>query len=314
MMVPPWPRSTICVAKARLPLSTPRRLTPKMLSQCAGVVSRNRPAIPMPALFTRMSTTPCSSLTCAASAFIADSSLTSAWYTAAPAPASRTAAAVSCAAARSRSTITTVSAPWRASSMAVARPIPAPAPVIRREFASHVSRPGSLGARDRRRRAVDDAVDPFAGQPGDDVGTRRHHPVPALDRNDPAAQRNRAGEPLQRGRDENVLARHQHLDRDGGLRQRRAGRQKRCGHVGAVQIEPVDVVAGRSTGSPGRVWVLELPIRPKASTSFTPTPARTINSGRPGVKKNQMYPDARNCLTTSTRPRGLRADRKNLPA
>src|ERR1700743_3102885 len=33
MMVPPCPRSTICVANERLPLSTPRRLHARMLSQ-----------------------------------------------------------------------------------------------------------------------------------------------------------------------------------------------------------------------------------------------------------------------------------------
>jgi hypothetical protein len=100
-----------------------------MSSQFAELVSRNRPAIPMPALFTRMSTTPCSLKTCAARSSIADSSLTSAWYTAASAHAARTASALSLAAARSRSMITTLRAPCRASSTAVALPMPAPAPV-----------------------------------------------------------------------------------------------------------------------------------------------------------------------------------------
>src|ERR1700744_5115018 len=81
MIVPPSPRSTIWAPNALLPEMTPRTLTPMMSSQFAEVVSKNRPAIPMPALFTRISTTPCSLKTCAARSFIADSSLTSAWYT-----------------------------------------------------------------------------------------------------------------------------------------------------------------------------------------------------------------------------------------
>lgn len=79
MIVPPWPRSTICAPNALLPQMTPRTLTPMMASQFAGLVSRKRPAMPMPALFTRMSTTPCSLHTWAARSFIAASSLTSTW-------------------------------------------------------------------------------------------------------------------------------------------------------------------------------------------------------------------------------------------
>ena len=57
------------------------------------------------------------------------------------------------------------------------------------EFAPHVTRPGSHSACTWRSGTADDSVDPFAGQPRDDVRTRGHHPVAALDRNDPAAQR-----------------------------------------------------------------------------------------------------------------------------
>ena len=78
MIVPPSPRSTIWAPNALLPEMTPRTLIPMMSSQLAGLVSRNRPAIAMPALLTRMSTTPWSLRTCAARSFIAASSLTSA--------------------------------------------------------------------------------------------------------------------------------------------------------------------------------------------------------------------------------------------
>lgn len=83
------------------------------------------------------------------------------------------------------------------------------------ELAAHLA---PFAARlDRGRRAGDGPVDPLGGQPGDDVGARGHHPVPALYRDHPGALRNCAGEALQRGGDEDVPPRNHRLDRHGGL-------------------------------------------------------------------------------------------------
>jgi hypothetical protein len=74
----PDPRATIAGPKAAQPLTTPRRFTPTMASQSSAVVSRKRPDMPIPALFTTMSGTPCSRSTVAASSAMATASLTSA--------------------------------------------------------------------------------------------------------------------------------------------------------------------------------------------------------------------------------------------
>src|SRR5262245_32480351 len=70
--------------------------------------------------------------------------------------------------------------------------------------------------------------------------------MPAFDRYDSAACRNCAGEPLQGGRDEDVLAGRQHLDWHSGLGRLPARRQKWRWHVFPIQIESVDVVGDRA--------------------------------------------------------------------
>jgi hypothetical protein len=97
-------------------------------------------------------------------------------------------------------------------------------PGDQREFALHLARAAAHHRRAFRGGAADVEIDPLAGQPGDDVGARGHHPVPAFDRDHPAAGGNRAGEPLQGGCHEEVPARYQHLHRNGGLRQLRPRR------------------------------------------------------------------------------------------
>jgi hypothetical protein len=92
-------------------------------------------------------------------------------------------------------------------------------PGDQRKFAPYLARSATHDRRARRGRAAGDvSVDPLAGQPGNDIRARCHHPVPAFDRDDPAACGNCTGESLQGGRHEDVLAWHQHLGRDGGLR------------------------------------------------------------------------------------------------
>ena len=108
---------------------TPHRLTSRTFFQSSGVVSRNDPDRPMPALFTSTSTMPYSAATFSASFSMACSSLTStvsahAWG----APISRAISAVRAAPSVSRSTATT-RAPASANAKAVARPMPLPAPV-----------------------------------------------------------------------------------------------------------------------------------------------------------------------------------------
>lgn len=130
-MWPPCPRSAICLPNRRQPWMTPHRLTSRTFFQSSGVVSKNEPDRPIPALFTRTSTTPYSAATFSASFSMACSSVTS---TVSPhasgAPMSWASSAVRATLSASRSTATT-RAPASAKANAVARPMPLPAPVTR---------------------------------------------------------------------------------------------------------------------------------------------------------------------------------------
>src|SRR5690606_41918655 len=81
-----WTRSCICRPNRREPWTTPIRLTPMILSQVSGPVSRNGPATAMPALLTRMSGARWGSLISAADGSLACASDTSTRWAAPPGP------------------------------------------------------------------------------------------------------------------------------------------------------------------------------------------------------------------------------------
>ena len=101
----------------------PSRLTARVCRRSAGLVSMNDCILEMPALETHTSIPPCSAPTCCATRVDESGSVTSRYL--APPP---NFAAVSRAVSRSRSVATTKK-PRPASSVAIARPMPDPAPV-----------------------------------------------------------------------------------------------------------------------------------------------------------------------------------------
>ena len=164
-----------------------------------------------------------------------------------------------------------------------------------RELAAHLAparcaRP-TRSARPRRRCSVD----PLAGQPGDDVGTRRHHPVPAFDRDDPAADgiapvnRCRAGVTKMSLRGTSTWT--------GTLvcGSCAPGDRHRRGHVRPVQVEPVDVVADRPRRRASvRLRVLDSADTFKCLNEFHPTAGsdRQLRHDR-GTERNRCNPTPR---------------------
>ncbi len=138
-MWPPVPRSTSLRPNDLQQFTTPPKLMSSTRSYSSRGVSRKSPACPTPALLTTMSGTPCSALTCSANRSTASASATSRVYACATPPRAAIWAAVSLTPASSMSLITS-SAPSRANSRAVARPIPLPAPVTETSVSPKYSR------------------------------------------------------------------------------------------------------------------------------------------------------------------------------
>src|SRR5580704_1162145 len=124
----------------------PRTLTSNTRSQVRGGVSCSTPAALMPALATSTSIRPKSATAAPAARSRSSGRVTSAWMSAPRPPAMRISSAVRAAAAPSMSMAST-DAPSAANRVAIARPMPEPAPVTRQAFAS--SRPLGIGARFR---------------------------------------------------------------------------------------------------------------------------------------------------------------------
>ena len=91
------------------------------------------------------------------------------------------------------------------------------------------------------------------------------------------------------------------------MRQLCARRQERPGHVGAVQVEPVDVVAGRARGVAGAelgCWIADTSERLNKFHAYTgadqPVPAG------PGTGRTRCSPTRRTAGDVDERPRGAR--------
>src|SRR5580698_1428037 len=122
----------------------PRTLTSNTRSQVRGGVSCSTPAALMPALATSTSIRPKSATAAPAARSRSSARVTSAWTSTPRPPPERISSAVRAAAAPSMSRAST-DAPSAANLVAIARPMPEPAPVTKQAFPS--SRPLGMGVR-----------------------------------------------------------------------------------------------------------------------------------------------------------------------